>query len=129
MTMENTSGEVHILEPGDPDESSDMALAVDIGQVLQKEYPSHPWIVGFQGRGLVLRHLGIASEVARVIGREGFASLLPRERLGSPREARHAAIMFAGELLEAFALPRGQWDGEPPVVPKAWTRRKERDFT
>lgn len=119
---------VHVLERGDPDESSDMALAIDIGQVLQKVYPSHPWIVGFQGRGLVLRHLGIASEVARVIGREGFSSLLPREKLGTPREARHAAIMFAGELLEAFGLARGAWDGTPPTVPN-WKRRQERDFT
>lgn len=106
-----------------------MELALEIGAILQKTYPNHPWIVGFQGRGLVLRHLGIASEVARVIGREGFSSLLPREKLGTPREARHAAIMFAGELLEAFGLRRGPWDGEPPVVPKAWTRRQERDFT
>ncbi len=118
-----------VLEFGDEDELSDMELALEIGAILQKTYPNHPWIVGFQGRGLVLRHLGIASEVARVIGREGFSSLLPREKLGTPREARHAAIMFAGELLEAFGLRRGPWDGEPPVVPKAWTRRQERDFT
>lgn len=129
MSEDSREPVVHILEPGDPDESSDMALAVDIGQALQKAYPSHPWIVGFQGRGLILRHLGIASEVARVIGREGFSSLLPREKLGTPREARHTAIIFAGELLEAFGLRRGAWDGEPPIVPKSWARRQERDFT
>jgi len=117
-----------VLEFGDPDEISDMELAMEIGALLQKQYPNHPWIVGFQGRSLVIRHLGIASEVARVIGREGFASLLPREKLGTPKEVSRSVMMFAGELLEAFGLPRGPWDGTPPVVPK-WHRNKERDFT
>lgn len=118
-----------ILDSGEADEASDRDLAIEIGQILMKTYPNHPFVVGFQGRGLVLRHLGIASEVARVIGREGFSSLLPRERLGTPRQARHAAITFAGELLEAFGLRRGPWDGEPPVVPRTWYRKQSRDFT
>jgi hypothetical protein len=120
--------EPRVLEFGDADELSDMELALEIGVILQKEYPNHPWIVGFQGRGLVIRHLGIASEVARVIGREGFATLLPREKLGTPKEVHHSAVMFAGQLLEAFGLPRGPWDGTPPTVPN-WKHRKERDFT
>lgn len=117
-----------ILEFGDVDEVSDMELAVYIGQVLQKEYANHPWIVGFQGRGLVIRHLAIASEVARVIGREGFATLLPREKLGTPKEIAHSAVMFGGELLEAFGLPRGPWDGQLPIVPVNWKPRQERQF-
>jgi hypothetical protein len=121
--------DLRVLEYGDEDELSDMELALEIGAVLQKAYPNHPWIVGFQGRGLVIRHLGIASEVARVIGREGFSTLLPREKLGTPKELRHSAMIFAGELLEAFGLPRSAWDGTPPVVPKSWTRRQQKDFT
>lgn len=109
---------VGILERGDPDELSDQELAVRIGQELEKHYPNHPWIIGFQGRGLVLRHLAIASEVARVLGREGFASLLPREKLGTAKEVTHTSVMFAGEMLEAFQLPRGAWDGRVPVVPR-----------
>lgn len=108
---------VGILERGNPDELSDQELAVRIGQELEKHYPNHPWIIGFQGRGLVLRHLAIASEVARVLGREGFASLLPREKLGTAKEVAHTAVMFGGELLEAFGLPRGAWDGRLPIVP------------
>lgn len=120
--------EPRVLEFGDADELTDMELALEIGGILQKEYPNHPWIVGFQGRGLVIRHLGIASEVHRVIGREGFSTLLPREKLGTPKEVRHSVVMFAGALLEAFGLPRGAWDGEPPVVPPSWRYRQERDF-
>lgn len=103
-----------------------MELALEIGAVLQKEYPNHPWIVGFQGRALVIRHLAIASEVTRVIGREGFSTLL---RPGAPKQMPHIAVMSAGELLEAFGLPRGAWDGSLPKVPDSWKRRQERDFT
>ncbi len=103
-----------------------MELALEIGAVLQKEYPNHPWIVGFQGRALVIRHLAIASEVTRVIGREGFSSLL---RPGTPKQMGHIAVMSAGELLELFGLPRGAWDGTLPKVPASWKQRQERDFT
>jgi len=116
-----------VMEFGDADEFSDMALALRIGELLQRTYPNHPWIIGFQGRGLVIRHLAIASEVARVIGREGFSTLLPREKLGTPKELAHSVVMFAGELLEAFGLPRGPWDGRLPVVPN-WKHRQERNF-
>jgi hypothetical protein len=118
--------EPRVIEFGDADEASDMELALEIGAVLQKEYPNHPWIVGFQGRGLVIRHLSIASEVARVIGREGFSTLLPSE--GSPKEVKRAAVMFAGELLEAFQLPRKEWDGTIPIVPHAWRRKQQGGF-
>lgn len=120
--------EFAVLEHGDADEASDQALAVHIGQVLQKAYPNHPWIIGFQGRGLVIRHLAIASEVTRMIGREGFATLLPREKLGTPKEIAHSAVTFGGELLEAFGLPRGAWDGQLPIVPASWKPRQQSDF-
>jgi hypothetical protein len=119
---------VRVMEFGDADELSDMELAMYIGDLLQKEYPNHPWIVGFQGRGLVLRHLSIASEVERVIGRSGFASLLPREKLGTHSEIRKSVIEFGGQLLEAFGLPRGPWDGRLPTVP-AWQHKQASHFS
>jgi hypothetical protein len=119
---------LRILEHGDADEASDMALAIQIGEALNRAYPNHPWTVGFQGRGLVIRHLSIASEVMRVIGREGFSSLLPRDKLGTPKEVSHTAIEFGGMLLEAFGLKRGAWDGSIPQVPSSWVRRKHKDF-
>lgn len=118
---------LRVLEFGDADEVSDMETALQIGAILQREYPSHPWVVGFQGRGLVIRHLAIASEVARVIGREGFSTLLPREKLGTPKDLAHTVTLFAGQLLEAFGLPRGPWDGRLPIVPN-WKPRQENKF-
>lgn len=124
----DTERVVRVIEFGDADELSDMELAQYIGDLLQKEYPNHPWIVSFQGRGLILRHLSIASEVQRVIGREGFASLLPRENMTTPSEIRKNVVRFAGELLEAFDLPRGPWDGRPPKVPD-WRKQQDGNFT
>lgn len=125
--MDSSDRVTRILEHGDIDEASDRDLALYIGDELQRAYPNHPWIVGFQGRSLVIRHLSIASEVARVIGREGFASLLPREKLGTPKEIKHSVLMFAGEMLEAFQLPRGPWDGRVPVVP-GWKPKQTENF-
>ncbi len=122
------SDSVFVLEHGDADERSDKQLAIDIGLILEKHYPSHPWVVGFQGRGLVIRHLAIASEVARIIGRDGFASMLPRDKLGTPKEVKHSVVMFAGALLEAFQLPRGAWDGRLPIVPSSWRYKQDRQF-
>lgn len=119
---------IRVIEQGDADEASDQTLAMDIGEILEKHYPNHPWIVGFQGRALVLRHLAIASEVSRVIGRDGFASMLPRDKLGTPKEVTHSVVMFAGALLEAFQLPRGAWDGRLPIVPTAWRYKQDRHF-
>lgn len=120
---------VRVLESGDADEVSDMKLAMEIGDVLQKEYPNHPWVVGFQSRSLVIRHLSIASEVERVIGKSGFASRLPREKLGTAKEIRASVVEFGGQLLEAFKLPRGAWDGRLPEVPLAWRHGQDGNFT
>ena len=82
----------------------------------------------FQGRAIVVRHLAIASEVARVIGREGFSAMLPRDKLGTPKAIAHTTMVFGGQLLEAFGLKRGAWDGTPPSVPKGWKRKTESAF-
>ena len=119
---------MRVMEHGDADEASDLALAQVIGQALNKAYPDHPWIVGFQGRGLVIRHLSSAGEVARVLGREGFSALLPREKLRTPKQIAATATEFGGQMLEAFGLPRGKWDGRLPVVPVAWSKGKEKGF-
>lgn len=119
---------MHVMEHGDPEEASELAIAIAVGEALNDEYPNHPWVVGFQGGGIVVRHLIIAAEVEKVIGRGGFSSLLPRDKLGTPVEIRRSAIEFGGQLLETFGMPRGPWDGEcQPVVP-VWERGKQKDF-
>lgn len=123
-----SDAQIITMEAGDADEISDLVLAKQIGEALNNVYPNHPWVVGFQGRGLVIRHLSIAGEVSRVLGKDGFSSLLPRDKLGTHKQVVKAATMFGGELLEAFGLPRGRWDGRTPVVPRAWTHGKQDKF-
>lgn len=105
-----------------------MELATRIGEALNRVYPDHPWMISFQGEGLVIRHLAIANAVAMELGREGFSSLLPRDKLGTYGEMMHTVMRFGGELLEAFGLPRGRWDGRAPVVPKNWKHKQDRNF-
>lgn len=112
-----------VTEAGDPDEQSDMAIAKQVGEALQRHYPNHPWVISVQGRALIVRHLAIAAEVAAKIHREGFGSVLPKDRLGTPKQIRRTAVKFGGELLEAFGLPRAGWDGRDPVCPAGWSRK------
>jgi hypothetical protein len=105
-------------EAGDPDEARDLELATAITVALQKAYPNHYWVVSFAGHNLIIRHVLIASWVTVETGREGFGSLLPRDKVGTVHEACATALKFAGALLEAFKLPRGAWDGtDMPVIP------------
>jgi hypothetical protein len=119
---------MHVMEHGDVEEASQLKLATDVGEALNKAYPNHPWVIGFQGGGIVVRHLAIAGAVAEVLGKEGFASLLPKHKLGTPTEIRSSAIEFGGQLLEAFDLPRGAWDGRPATVPTAWRWKQTSNF-
>lgn len=116
-----------LVERGDPDEISDMELAKRVGQALCRQYPDHPWLVSFQGRALVIRHLAIADAVTLELGRQGFGSVLPRDKMGTHKEVEQSAMRCGGEMLEAFGLKRGQWDGTTPTVPKHW-KRKQTDF-
>lgn len=106
------------IEPGDADEKRDLDLALAIGAALEKAYPNHFWLVSFAGHNLIIRHLLIANFVTLRTGKEGFGSLLPRDKIGTVHEATQVAVKFAGALLEAFGLPRGPWDGTTvPVIP------------
>ena len=119
---------MHIMERGHPEEASELAVAVQVGEALNSAYPNHPWVVGFQGGGIVVRHLIIAAEVERLIGQGGFSSLLPKDKLGTPNEIRKSAIEFGGQLLETFGMKRGAWDGESQPVLPGWEKGKKKDF-
>jgi len=121
---------MELLERGNPDEWTELQLSVQVGEALNRHYPNHPWVIGFQGRAIIIRHLAIADSVARKIGRQGFGALLPREKMGTPKEVARQAVMFGGQLLEAFGLPRGAWDGRDPVCPD-WGAKQQRgiEFT
>jgi hypothetical protein len=108
---------IEVLERGQPEEASNLALAKEVGDALQKAYPDHPWIVGFQGPSIVIRHMAIADCVMQAVGKEGFAAALPHSRLRTPTEIMDSAVRMGGQLLEAFGLPRGRWDGRDPICP------------
>lgn len=119
---------VSILEYGNPDEQSEQDLAVQIGNELNKHYPNHPWIVAFQGRALIIRHMAIAHKMFLEIGRDGFGAVLP-QGLRTHKEIVKAAIEFGGMLLENFGLPRGPWDGREPIVPKRYRYKQDGSYT
>ena len=101
---------VHIV-PGLPEESGDLEKAMAITVALEKHFPGHYWKVDFRDHNLTLQHVAITNAVTVQTGKEGFCSLLPREKIGTVHEATASALKFAAALLEAFGLPRG------PAVP------------
>jgi len=116
--MSLVDGVVLHVEKGDADEAHDLEIAQAIGDALTRRYPHHYWLISFAGHNLIVRHVAIANAVAFATGREGFGSLLPRNKIGTVQEATREALKHAGALLEAFGLPRGPWKGEEPVVPQ-----------
>ena len=50
------SGLAIVMEEGDADEASDMAIAKQVAHALNRHYPDHLWQISVQGRGIVLRH-------------------------------------------------------------------------
>lgn len=109
---------VHV-EHGNEDEVRDLETAKAISVALETAYPNHYFLISFQGHNLIVRHVLIASLITVETGKEGFGSLLPRDKIGTVHDACKVAVKFAGALLEAFKLPRGAWDGVTmPVIPE-----------
>jgi hypothetical protein len=106
------------IEPGDPEESQELAQALQIGQILERHYPNHPWVISFQSKALIIRHLPIANAVTMATGKEGFGSVLPPGMV-TPKNFTTEVVRHAGAMLEAFQLPRGPWDGRDPIVPES----------
>lgn len=119
--------EYHLIEAGNQDEASDQAAAFEVAKTLEAKYPNHQWMVGFQGRALVVRHPFIATLVKMELGQDGFAFKLPNISGMTPKAVAHQAMLAGGQMLEAFGLPRGAWDGREPVVPAGW-RYKQQNF-
>jgi hypothetical protein len=131
------SGLIITMDEGDDDESSDMAIARQLGAALNKHYPDHLWQVSVQGRGIVLRHAAISMVASAFLRREGFSYLMPREKMGTPKEIEASAISAGGNMLELFSIPRGRAEYPTPeemvihgcvVIPAHWKRRQQQDF-
>jgi hypothetical protein len=119
--------EIRLVEPGDADEASDLAICKQIGAELEKAYPDHPWLISFQGRAIIIRHLAISNVVKMEMGRDGFGAVLPRKATDTPAGIVRSAREFGGRLLEAFGLKRGRWDGSKPILPN-WAYKKAQGF-
>jgi len=111
-----------ILEHGNEDEASAKELAIAVGEALQKAYPDHPWLVGFQGGHIVVKHMAIEDAVQEAIGKRGFSAALPYSKLTTHKQVSESAVRMGGMLLEQFKLPRGRWDGRDPIVPRWYDR-------
>ncbi len=120
--------DLYVIDPGDPEEQSDMRIAERLGMALEKFYPDHPWVVSVQGGAIIIRHREIAQVVSFEMGRDGFGAVLPRKATDTPKSIVASAKEFGGRLLEAFGLPRGRWNGEKPVLPKGWGYKKSQGF-
>jgi hypothetical protein len=116
------------IESGDANEVLDMEKAKQVGAELEKHYPGHPWMVSFQGRVLIVRHMEINEFVFRVLGREGFGFVLKHGDTVTASELAKHAMRAGGQLLEAFGLPRGPWRGEPIQLPEGWVARRPETF-
>jgi len=120
--------EFRIVEAGDPEESSYLALALEIWKALEKHYPNHPWLVSFQGGAMIVRHTVINAAVAAHLRRDGFGFLMPKEKLGTAKEVTKSALEAGGAMLELFGYRRGAWDGSDPVIPKDWRPKQASGF-
>jgi len=120
--------EIRLVEPGEANESLDLQKAHEVASTLEKHYPNHPWLVSFQGRVLVVRHLAISDCVRVDGGRDGFGFVLKHLDSYSSSDLAKNAVMAGGQMLEAFGLPRGRWDGTEPKLPSNWKRKQPKTF-
>jgi len=131
------SGLAFTMEEGNAEESSDMAIARQIGHALNKHYPDYLWQISVQGGGLVLRNASISMVASAFLRREGFAYLMPREKMGTPKEIEESAVRAGGAMLELFSLPRGRAPIPDPdalaasglvKIPADWVKKQQKNF-
>ena len=120
--------EIRLIEPGDADEALDLQKAQEVARTLEYKYPNHPWLISFQGRALVVRHLAISDLVRNELGRDGFGFVLKHLDSYSSSDLAHNAMMAGGQMLEAFGLKRAAWKGAEPVIPPGWKFKKPSTF-
>lgn len=137
MPARGDSGLSIVMEGGNLQEQTDMAIAKQVSAALNRHYPDHLWIVSVQGGGLVLRHSAISMVAAAFLRREGFAYLMPREKMGTPKQIVTSAVAAGGSMLELFGIPRGKAEHPTPEmmvaaglvhVPKGWVAKMNKGF-
>lgn len=86
----------------DPHHARDLALTKRIAQVLERHYPSHPWMVE------VNHAQGVAFISLPIIMRKGQKYVLHTDNLASDPNLR-AVVRAAGEILERHNVPRSSF--------------------
>lgn len=86
-------------EGDDPHAARDLALTKRIAQVLERHYPSHPWMVE------VSHAQGVAFISLPIIMRRNQRFVLHTDRLASDPTLR-SVVRAGGELLERHNVPR-----------------------
>lgn len=106
-------------ENGLIDDIEDAEAAKRMAHLLGRYYPGHPWIVGYQGHVLVIRHDAIDQYIGALMRQyaKGFCYVVKHHDHPDPKTFQRAAIEAGGKMLEAFGYPRGKWDGREPSFP------------
>lgn len=131
------SGLTVVLEEGDADEASDMAIAKQMAVVLNRHYEHHPWVIDVQGRALILRHRVITRIADEYLKRSGFGYLMPPNKKGTPNEIMRSTVSAGGAMLELFGLPRGRnpypdeqelYESGLVKIPRDWVKKQQKGF-
>lgn len=87
------------------EESMEMEYkAKQVAEVLTRQYPGYPWIVGWApGMTLVVKCLLMDA-------RYGYT--IDAAKSFSASDLAHTAMLAGGELLERMGMKRGAWNGE-----------------
>jgi len=105
--------------PGVLDEVWDAEMARRAADILGREYPGHPWVVGYQGQALHVRHSEIDAYIAPLMRQyaKGLCYTVKHQDTDDPKVFRQMVLEAGGKMLEAFNIPRTKWIGVEPTFP------------
>lgn len=98
----------HDIIVSDWDGVQDMDRAKDVGDMLSKFYPGHPWVVNCQDGSVWISLL-----YSTTFGQ--YSYFINQKDVTSPTTLRELSMKGGGEFLERLGMPRhGKWDGSLP---------------
>lgn len=117
--MERSDLDLVVSEVMSTDDILMMEKAKQVGEILNKHYPGHLWMVYWQGGALVVKNAALGGQQGV---RYGF--ILPD--CTDYGVLRKEAVKAGGELLERAHMRRGKWDGQAAEVlegadPRHWS--------
>jgi hypothetical protein len=85
-------------------EQQDMAVAKEVGEILNAAYPGHAWAVTIAGGTIQIKNLLVSSMWCMVIHYENV--------MHDAKVRKEKVIRAGGEFLERCHMRRGLWNGE-----------------